>query len=259
MKKQFLDSFQLIERLLHIGLESNARALSFALKPCMAPSRVYLLSEEATNWQRFLRFLGHLPPKQVRFPQSEEIYAKALELATCFLKHGADAHIPIPLRLGPVSLNPFLAKARFEEYDGNAPKKFWHLILEQAAAAVFDEFILLTGTTRCEVNQHFELHKAEKQYMVREIMEKPRHGHTRAGPGPRKVLRQFTAEQEQRLISLAQSTLKSGHWDENSLSISACDSLDQLDAAILKTWVANSEHVIIKDCWPWWIRKAIQL
>ena len=245
MEEQYLDGLRFIRRLLCTGLDPNARASSFTVRLCSRPSDLYVLSQEATNWQRFLRLLCYLANNARCFLASAEVHTMYLALAADFLARGADANSFIPLRLA----RGLAHGVSGQTHSGSGCGRAWHLIMEQAATAVFDEVTLRTGASSSEVNRHFKPGEAEDRYVVREIMEEPPKSGLKLGDAaPRKVLRHFTATQQERLTSLAKSWL---------MSTSPDDIMDELDAAVDEICFANSEHVVNEKGWPWWIRRCL--
>ena len=254
--EEYLDACRLIERLLDIGLDPNARALSFtlhrssgvSLRPSEQILKRHVLCEEATNWQRFLGTLWYLTIKYNESPDHyygfDKVYAKFLALGNYFLADEADPHASIPLRLifGPENRLPWTRDiATWRVGDENRCS----LIMEQTAAAVFDEFTLRTGITSYAASHYFEPNKAEKRYVVREIVEGPQL--ELSDTAPRHVLRHFTAEQQQLLISAVKAFLK----------VLSREITMNLVAIVPQICSANSEHIIIEEGWPWWWRPSL--
>ena len=238
------ESFKLIQKLLEIGLDPNARAFAFAAETDI--TRFYPLSSDATNWQRFLGWLDWLGPQPVRFEGSADIYEQALSLSTQFLVKGADPHASILVLIDP------------EGFHG-VTNSDWNLLIEQSTAHVLNKFMLRTGIVNSTMKQLLEDNEAIKLGKCKKLWGIPdsfRHHTIGTEDGPKRVLRYFTDEQQLKLFELAQSWLEiviTTRPFRSRKGFLGGVSGDRLNEVVKQVWMANLEHISEEDGRQWWI------
>ena len=230
--KQIPDCFKLIQKLLDLGLNPNARAETFTVYNYLWEiSQMYPLSSDATNWQRFLGRLDWLGCPSVGHMNSADIYMQVLSLSTQFLSKGADAHamilISIDLR-GPASKRSFRHR---------------HLLMEQSAAHILHTFMLRTGCTDSVLKEYLGDYQVVQQWKCKELWESV----TSLDEQPKKALRYFTDEQHSKIGNLTEAFWELHRFGDRMLE-------KKLDEASEQVWTANSEHVSEGGQWEWWVR-----
>ena len=227
-------------------MDPNAKAELFAFNASYQFCEIYPLSDNASNWQHYLAWLDLLGAKMEQLDENELIFKHALALGTRFLTHGAHVNTSIPTC---VKLEKYHGQhTRVKYMDG------WCLVTEQSAAHVLNKFTLRARSFNRALNQHLEMNGAVKTFTAQELWEmRVDNGVLEA---PKRVLRHFTDEQQQKISSLAIPYLERLSTEGRFLPR---ETLHDLNEVFREVWATNSERVARVDarpkCWnflfPW--------
>ena len=94
-----LDGLKCIEKLLDLGLDPNANVELSCTNIQLRHAAAYLLSDDDSNWERYLAWLDRFCLINNYFEDHKEIWTQGMTLVKVFLNHGSDSYAWISLSL----------------------------------------------------------------------------------------------------------------------------------------------------------------